>query len=89
MKALERYVKKSGKTMPYGKSKPKGGGKWEGPDGVKKADQYAPESGKSITEGSPEEEATESASEEAAEDGAKAMGGLGAKKKKKRAYMSE
>lgn len=42
MKALEKYVKKTGKE-PYGKTKPKG--KWEGSKGPQMKDQYAPSTG--------------------------------------------
>ncbi len=83
MKALERYVKKSGKADPYGGSKAKG--TWKGPKGVKSKSQYAKESGKKVVEDEKdfdESDPGEGVSKKGAYESLRA-----AKKKKPRAYM--
>lgn len=57
MKQLHRYLKRKGKADPFhGDKGPKG---FKGPDGVKKADQYASKSGKKIVEDSKDYEECE------------------------------
>jgi hypothetical protein len=84
MKALERYVKKSGKSEPYGETK--GKGKWEGPKGVKEDDQYASASGKKVVED--DTDMGESTPSESGLKGYESVKGYGGKKKK-RSYLSD
>lgn len=86
MKALERYVKKNGKD-PYGATKPKGGGKWEGPKGVKEKSQYAKTAGKKITDDSKADMETDP---ETSGIGAyESLRGYKSKKNKQRSYLEE
>lgn len=85
MKALERYVKKNNKSMPYGKTKSKGS--WEGPEGVKEKSQFAEKSGKKITDDS---EADDETDPETAGIGAyESVRGYGTKKNKQRSYLKD
>ena len=85
MKALERYVKKSGKSQPFGKSKPKG--KLEGPDGVKKKDQFAKTSGRKVTDDTSADGETDPAS--AGIGAYESVRGYGGKKGKQRSYLND
>lgn len=82
MKALERYVKKN-KKDPYGKTKPKG--KWEGPTGVKKDDQFAETDGKKVVNESASSDETDPAT-----SGMGAYESIRSKgKKKQRSYLDD
>lgn len=88
MKALERYVKKSGKAQPYGKTKPKGEGRWEGPKGVKDSDQYADESsGKKVVDDTKDSDETDPATGTGKYGAYEAVRGYKAKKNKQRSYL--
>ncbi len=80
MKALERYVKKSGKAQPYGATKAKGD--WKGAKGPQMKDQYAKETGTPIT-------ADDTAEEESEPSGLKGYKSIksGGAKKKQRSYL--
>ncbi len=80
MKALERYVKKNGKSQPFGASKTKG--KWEGAKGPQMADQYAETSGKKVVE----DDKDMSESEPEGMKGYESIKGY-SKKKKQRSYL--
>ena len=85
MKALERYVKKSGKSMPYGKTKPKGSD--EGPDGVKMASQYAKTSGRKITDDAEADDETDPVT--SGIGAYESVRGYGSKKNKQRSYLKD
>ncbi len=86
MKALDRYVKKSGKAHPYGEEKSKGS--WKGPKGVKEKGQYAKESGRKVVDESADFD--ESDAGDAGIAGYESVRGYKAKKKdKKRSYLEE
>lgn len=84
MKALDRYIKKTGKE-PYGKTKPKG--KWEGSKGPQKKDQYAEATGKKVVDDTKDFDETDP---ETSGIGAyEAVRGYGPKKNKQRSYLSD
>lgn len=85
MKALERYIKKSGKAAPFGKTKAKGS--WEGPTGVKEKDQYAETSGRKVVED--EKDYDETDPSEAGIGAYESVRGYGAKKNKQRSYLKD
>jgi hypothetical protein len=83
MKALERYIKKNGKSEPFGKSKAKGS--WKGPKGVKESGQYADKSGKKVVEDKKDYDETDP---ETSGIGAyESVRGYGKKKNKQRSYL--
>lgn len=83
MKALRRYIAKSGKAHPYGETKAKGS--WEGPKGVKEKDQYAKESGRKVVED--EKDYAETDPADSGSDAFESVRGYGSKKKKQRSYL--
>lgn len=84
MKALERYVKKSG-AAPYGKTKAKG--TWKGPKGVKEKSQYAEKSGKKITDDTTAEDESDPAT--SGIGAYESVRGFGKKKNKQRSYLTD
>lgn len=85
MKALDRYVKKTGKAHPYGKSKSKGS--WEGGKGIKKDDQYAKESGRKVVEDEKDYEETDPGSKIGRYGAYESVRGYKGKKKSQRSYL--
>lgn len=82
MKALERYVKKSG-AAPFGKTKTKGS--WEGPKGVKEKGQYASKTGKKVVEDSKDFDETDPS--DAGIGAYESVRGYSPKKNKQRSYL--
>jgi hypothetical protein len=83
MKALERYVKKTGKASPFGKTKAKGS--WKGPKGVKEKSQYAEKTGKKVVDDEKADDDTSTSSIGAYES----IRGFGKKKNKQRSYLDD
>ncbi len=83
MKALERYVKKSG-AKPYGATETKG--KWKGSKGPQMDDQYAEENGKPVMDDKQDCDETDPSSA-----GSSAFESIKSKgpKKKQRTYLKD
>lgn len=83
MKALDKYVKKAGKSHPYGESKTKGA--WKGPKGVTEKGQYAEKSGKKVMDDSKDYDETDPA--DAGIGAYESVRGYKSKKGKTKSYM--